>query len=181
MGGDKPRRTLAGRTLVERMADWALLQSDCVALALRDRRQAPALDLPVVLDRYTGIGPISALASAFDFAEAHSRNHVLLVGCDQPFLPTDFLSSLTSMIGNAAAVVPVSHGRDQPIATLWRTDAASLAQYISDGGRSLRGFAQDVSAKFVDWCADEGEDPFFNVNDQLALAVAERRLRSAAR
>ncbi len=179
MGGDKPWRALGGKALVERVADWALAQSDYVALALRDRHQAPALELPVVLDRHSGIGPITALASAFDFAETKACDYVLMVGCDQPFLPTDLLSHLGSAIGNAAAAVPVSNGREQPMATLWRTDSVSLAKYIDDGGQSLRRFAKDVGAKFVDWEADE--DPFFNANDQHALALAERRLKSAAR
>ncbi|WP_370031518.1 molybdenum cofactor guanylyltransferase [Qipengyuania mesophila] len=179
MGGDKPWRALGGKALVERVADWALAQSDCVALALRDRHQAPALELPVVLDRHSGIGPITALASAFDFAETNACDYVLMVGCDQPFLPRDLLSHLESEIGNAAAAVPVSNGREQPMATLWRTDSVSLAKYIDDGGQSLRRFAKDVGAKFVDWGADE--DPFFNANDQHALALAERRLKSAAR
>lgn len=179
MGGDKPWRALGGKALVERVADWALAQSDCVALALRDRHQAPALKLPVVLDRHSGIGPITALASAFDFAETKACDHVLMVGCDQPFLPTDLLSHLGSVIGSAAAAVPVNKGREQPMAALWRTDSASLAKYIADGGQSLRLFAQDLRAIFIDWQADE--DPFFDVNDQHALALAERRIKSAAR
>ncbi len=65
------------------------------------------------------------------------------------------------------------------MAALWRTDSASLAKYIADGGQSLRLFAQDLRAIFIDWQADE--DPFFDVNDQHALALAERRIKSAAR
>lgn len=181
MGGDKPWRALGGRALVERAADWALAQSDCVALALRDRSQVPALDLPIVLDKHSGIGPITALVSAFDFAETKACDHVLMVGCDQPFLPTNLLSHLGSVIGQSGVAMPRSAGRDQPLAALWRVDPEALARYIAAGRQSLHGFAHTICATVVEWDAGADADSFFNVNEPAALAEAEARIRKAAR
>lgn len=181
MKGDKPGRSLAGQPMVHRMADWAGAQCDRIALALRTPDQVSGLDTPRLIDAHAGIGPISALASAFAFALAEGCDFVLLVGCDQPFLPVDLLARLADVIDDAGAAMPVYEGQDQPMATLWRAAPATLERYIADGGQSLWRFAGEVGAQRVEWGPRAGENPFFNVNDAAALAQAEARIRNAGR
>lgn len=181
MGGDKPLRRLAGKPLVHWMADWAKAQSERVALAVRAPEQVHGLDLPSLIDGQCGIGPISALESAFDHASAEGCERVLLVGCDQPFLPANLLESLSAIIGDAGAAMPVCGNQAQPMATLWRTDPAVLREYVAGGGQSLWRFAREVGARRVEWDTFAGADPFFNINDADALTEAEIRVRSAGR
>lgn len=181
MGGLKPLRELCGETLAERMLAWAKAQSDLVAFAVREPGQVPGWGCPLLIDRHCGIGPISALASAFEFAQIAGREFVLLVGCDQPFLPDDLTVRLLAAIGDRGAAMPARLGQEQPLATLWRTDPASLSAYMAKGGQSLRRFAHDIGAAIAEWPAEAGDDPFLNVNDPCALAEAERQIRMGAR
>ena len=181
MGGSKPLRMLGGATLLRHACDWATARSDHVALAVREAGQLFDESLPLLIDRHTGIGPISALASAFDFAQATKREHVLVIGCDQPFLPNNLVARLSAAIGDGGAAMPTSLGREQPLATLWRADRGALAEYLAKGGQSLKGFAHRVNAVTVEWETEPACDPFFNVNDPVALEEAERRFRRTRR
>lgn len=177
IGGAKPLRLLAGRRLLDHAIAMATAQSDCCAIAAREVAQIGSVALPVLHDAWPGAGPINALASAFRFAADQGRRHVLLIGCDQPFLPRDLAQRLGAAIGQHTAAIPVSAGRYQPMAALWQADAPALEAYAAQGGRSLWRFAEQRGAVHVPWPAAEAVDPFTNINDPEALAAAERRFR----
>ncbi|MFN4114324.1 MAG: molybdenum cofactor guanylyltransferase [Sphingomonadaceae bacterium] len=180
MGGSKPLRTLAGRPLIDHAVGWARASSDVVAVAVRDGGQPAGAGLPNLPDRLPGIGPISALDSAFRFGAELGRSHVLLIGCDQPFLPADLASRLADRIGSCGVAMPVSQGRDQPLASLWRVDQPALALYLAEGGRSLWRLADRLNAARIAWPPDPAGDPFANLNDPGSLAEAEARLQARA-
>ncbi|MBX9896764.1 MAG: NTP transferase domain-containing protein [Qipengyuania sp.] len=50
MGGGKPLRMLAGRTLLDRAIERAMRWSDRVVIAARSREQVAGVALPVVID-----------------------------------------------------------------------------------------------------------------------------------
>lgn len=150
--------------------------SDDVAIAVRDKDQIAELPIPLLIDRIEGIGPISALDSAFRYAEQNGRDTVMLIGCDQPFLPGDLASRLGREIAANGCAMPVSHGRDHPMAALWRMDCDALVNYIDGGGQSLWRFADAVGVTRVDWCDGCDPDPFANINDPAALAKTESQL-----
>ncbi len=179
IGGGKPARLLGGQRLIDRMVAWAMRHSDAVALAVREGTGDWGMGLPVLIDAHTGIGPISALASAMQEGHRLQRETVLLIGCDLPFLPNDLIPRLRAALVDHAAALPVSHGRLHPMAALWRCDPERLGQWIAGGGQSLWRYAREVGMAEAGW--DETPDPFANVNDAQALAVAEDRLRMAGR
>jgi len=181
IGGRKPARTLGGKPLLTHAIEWATGQSDCLALAVQEASQGDRMGLPVLCDTGPARGPISALVSAFDFAAEMGREHVMLIGCDQPFLPLNLARSLSEALGSYAVAMPVSHGRYQPLAAFWRVDRAALADYKVSGGNSLWRFAAAQGVIHVDWPAADGPDPFFNINDAADLAEAEAYLSVANR
>lgn len=181
IGGNKPVRLLGGRPLLAHAIENAAAQSDCVAVAVREAGQIEAGSLPLLCDAAPGRGPISALASAFAFAATHARAEVLLIGCDQPFLPHDLAARLGAMLGAGKVAMPVSRGKYQPLAALWRVDQAALADYVAQGGASLWRFAAAQGVVHVAWADDGARDPFANINDPVALAEAEAHLSTAAR
>jgi molybdopterin-guanine dinucleotide biosynthesis protein A len=181
IGGGKPLRLLGGRPLLDYAMACASAQSDCVALAVREQGQIAADGWPLLCDAAPGRGPISALASAFAFAAAQGRPEVLLIGCDQPFLPHDLAARLGAMLGAGKVAMPVSRGKYQPLAALWRVDQAALADYIAQGGASLWRFAAAQRVVHVEWPGTDAHDPFANINDPAALAEAEAHLSTAAR
>lgn len=179
IGGGKPARLLGGQRLIDRMVAWAMRHSDAVALAVREGTGDWDTGLPVLIDAHTGIGPISALASAMQEGHRLQRETVLLIGCDLPFLPDDLIPRLRAALAGHAAALPVSAGRLHPMAALWRCDPEHLEQWIAGGGQSLWRYAREAGMAEVTW--DETPDPYANVNDAQALAAAERRLRMAER
>jgi molybdopterin-guanine dinucleotide biosynthesis protein A len=177
IGGAKAAQLLAGRRLIDHARDWALTHADAVALAVRSDAMDWGTGLPLLVDRHPGLGPISALASAFRFAQAMQRQAVLMIGCDTPFLPADLLPRLWAARQSHGAVLPSSGDRRHPMAALWRPDGAAIDAYIVGGGRSLWGFAEQCGAAEVDW--PETPDPFFNINRSADLVVAEARFGTA--
>lgn len=180
MGGGKAERLLGGVRLLDRAVGWAREQSDCLALAMGVESEPADNGLPQLTDRVPGEGPIAALDSAMHFAAAQGRAHVLLIGCDMPFLPADLIPRLRAGMGTAGAALPRRDGRLHTLAGLWRSDPAGLAAWIAAGGRSLWGYAEQAGMVVVDWEAD-GPDPFANLNTPADLAAAEQRLTAAAR
>lgn len=181
IGGRKPLRLLGRLPLLAYAIANAAAQSDCMAVAVREAGQIDAGGLPLLCDAVPGRGPISALVSAFDFAAAQNRPEVLLIGCDQPFLPHDLATKLGAALGANKVAMPVSRGKYQPLAALWRVDQMALADYIAQGGASLWRFAAAQGVVHVAWADDGARDPFANINDPVALAEAEAHLSTAAR
>ena len=171
MGGAKPLRKVGGRTLLDHAAAWAQRQGGPCALAVRDAGQVPPTSLPLLMDAHPGIGPVSALASAMRFARAQGCTAVMVIGCDQPFLPDDLPARLLAAIGDHAVAMPVSSGKDQPLASLWRLHESAVETFIADGGRSLWRLADRLGAVRVDWHSPGTQpDPFANINDPASLA-----------
>lgn len=171
MGGAKPLRELAGRTLLDHAADWARRQGGPCAVAVREESQVPPGALPLLIDDHPGIGPVSALLSAMRFARSAGCEAVMLIGCDQPFLPDDLPARLRSQIGDHAVAMPVSGGKDQPLASLWQLAEAKVTAFIAGGGRSLWRLADQLGAVRVAWePAAAALDPFANINDPASLA-----------
>lgn len=180
IGGGKPARMLGGLRLIDHAVAWARRHGDAVALAVRPGDGDWGTGCPLLFDGHRDIGPISALASAFDHARAQRRPAVLMIGCDMPFLPDDLVERLSSALDGHGAALPVSCGRLHPTAALWRPDSGALDAYVARGGQSLRRFAGEVGMAEVAWDA-AGPDPFANINDAAALAAAEARIRTPAR
>ena len=97
-GGDKPMRTIAGRTILERVI--ARLKPQCDGLVLNangDPARFAAFGLPVIPDGVADFpGPLAGILAALDWA-AVNRPDVKLVlsaAADCPFLPRDLVSRL---------------------------------------------------------------------------------------
>ena len=174
-GADKRQEALGGQTLLERAIAKAAAYGGPVALAVRERAHAPETHLPVLVDPQDDLGPIGALASGFDFAETSGCAQVLLIACDQPFLPTDLPRRLSHALGDAGVALPVSAGHDQNMAGLWRCDRQALDAYLASGQRSLWGFAEQVGIARVEW-DEQGADPFADIDTQADLIAAQARI-----
>ena len=186
MGGAKPERLLADRRLI----DHAVARAGAMAaptgapVALAAPHRMPGIDLPLLPDAAPGLGPVAALASGMAFAEGAGCAAVLLMGCDQPFLPADLPARLADALAAAGpghgAALPEAADRLQPLAGLWRCDAGRLAGWMASGGRALMDFARHQGLVRVVWPTGAGPCPFTNLNHPADLAAAERHLRAAA-
>ncbi|GAA4720749.1 molybdenum cofactor guanylyltransferase [Sphingomonas lutea] len=177
IGGNKPLRVLAGRTLLNRAVEQARQWSGLVFVAVRDRPQAAGTESFSILDEPGIEGPLAGLAAALREAKALGCDGLLTIPADMPFLPTDLPGRLASAVSGHQAAIAASGGHLHPVCGLWPTSALQYVPgYLSTGNRSLRGFAEAVGYVVVEWPADPA-DPFFNINAAEDLAAAEQRLR----
>ena len=186
-GGDKPLKTIAGRTILERVIER--LAPQCEGLILNangDPARFAFTGLPVVPDDVPGFaGPLAGILAALDWAAAHrpELEWVASAAADSPFLPHDFVSRLHA--AREAVDVPLacaeSGGQAHPVNALWpvalRADLRH-ALVVEDMRKIDRWTARHGIAR-ADW-PDRPVDPFFNANTPEDVAEAERLIASNA-
>lgn len=178
IGGDKPLRPLRGRRLIDRAIESACSWSGVVAVAVRASGRLGDIGLREIVDDPSIEGPLGGLASALRFARDSGCRFVLTIPADMPFLPADLAPRLAAAIGDAEAAVAGSGGALHPVCALWSVSVLDrLPDYVAAGRRSLRGFAEGVGMRAVEWPV-EPFDPFFNINSPADLATAEQLLTS---
>lgn len=178
-GGDKVLLRLAGRTLLERVAER--LGPQCGAGLVLSANGDPA--------RFTGFGgavlpdgvpdrpgPLAGILAGLDHAAGIGVERVVSVSGDAPFLPRDLVARLAGAVtaSGVAIAVAASGGHRHFTVALWpaalREDLrAALAER---GVRRVGAFIARHGAEFVSWPA-EPADPFHNVNTPDDLAAAE--------
>lgn len=176
IGANKPERALNGVTLLDRTVLKAEAWGGPVAIAIADDRQIASRNLVLLVDEQRDLGPVSALKSAFEFAASRDCTHVLLIGCDMPFLPDNLVKRLSDSIGDAGAAIPVSNSRPQFMAGLWKVSSPALESYLRREEKSLWRFAEEQGAVRVAWSCEKGEDPFADIDTQADVQAAEQRL-----
>lgn len=182
-GGDKPLKVLAGRTLLERVAER--LAPQCPGgLALsangdpaRFRDVFSGAVLPDTMPDHPG--PLAGILAGLEAAAAQPGvTHVASVPGDAPFLPDDFVARL----------VAAARGEDRPIAlaasgerrhftsALWPISLREdLRGWLASGERRVGGFIERHGAAVASWPV-EPVDPFLNLNAPEDLAAAEALL-----
>ena len=132
-GGDKPMRTIAGRTILDRVI--ARLAPQCDGLILNangDPARFAAFGLPVIADGVADFpGPLAGILAALDWAAANRPDveFVLSAAADCPFLPRDLVSRLYGALEaeNAELAVAASDGQSHPVIGLWSVRLARTA------------------------------------------------------
>ena len=177
IGGGKPLRMLAGKTLIDRAIERAREWSPVLAISVRNPQQVGRSDFSIIEDAPDLEGPLAGLAAALRFARAEGWEAVLTSPADMPFLPANFADRLSASIEGRCSAVAASGSRLHPVCGLWRVAALEkLPDYLSTGRRSLLGFADAVGVAAVSW-ETQPVDPFFNINSYEDLKTAERILQ----
>lgn len=184
-GGDKPLRTIAGKTILDHVIDRLLPQ--CVGLVINangDPRRFEAWGLPVVEDDIPGFaGPLAGILAGLDYAAETDPNvtHIVSVAADTPFLPDDLVARLLAGVSAAGLrlACAASGGHTHPVIGLWPVvlrDELRRA-VVDDGERKIDRFTARFGCAEVEWDADP-VDPFFNANEPEDLRRAEELLRN---
>jgi molybdopterin-guanine dinucleotide biosynthesis protein A len=176
IGGGKPLRLLGGQRLIDRALAQARQWSDLVAISVRDPAQVEPVDAPLLTDEPGIGGPLAGLVSAMTYADSNGCPLLLTIAADTPLLPRSLLERLLAEIGQSRCALASSGGRIHPVCGLWRTSAVSQVEhYLATGRRSVRGFAELLGYRAVEWPIGAA-DPFFNVNSAEELRAAEAML-----
>jgi molybdopterin-guanine dinucleotide biosynthesis protein A len=180
-GGDKPMRSIAGRTILERVI--ARLGPQCDGLILNangDPARFAACGLPVIADQVKDFpGPLAGILAGLDWIAAHRPgvNWVLSAAADCPFLPRDLVARLDHARAeeNAQLAVASSGGQTHPVIGLWSVALREELRHalVVEDVRKVGSWAARYSRATVSW-PTEPLDPFFNANTSDDIAKAEK-------
>ena len=180
-GGDKPMRTIAGRTILDRVI--ARLSPQCNGLVLNangDPARFAAFGLPVIADGVPDFpGPLAGILAALDWAAANQPEvtHLLSAAADCPFLPRDLVARLEAVREkeNAELAVAASDGQSHPVIGLWKVALRDELRHalVKEDVRKIDRWTARYRLVTVTWPTTP-VDPFFNANTIEDIAEAER-------
>ena len=180
-GGDKPMRTIAGRSILDRVI--ARLSPQCDGLIINangDPARFAAFGLPVVADDVADFpGPLAGILAALDWAAANRPDVslVLSAAADCPFLPRDLVSRLHQALvaENAQLAVAASDGQSHPVIGLWSVALRDELRHslVVEDIRKIDRWTARYRLATVTWPTTP-LDPFFNANTVEDIAEADR-------
>src|SRR3954447_13567712 len=180
-GGDKPMRTIAGRTILDRVV--ARLKPQCDGLILNangDPARFAAFGLPVIADGIADFpGPLAGILAALDWAAANRPDveFILSAAADCPFLPRDLAARLYQAVRaeNAELAVAASDGQSHPVIGLWSVGLREALHHalVVEDIRKIDRWTARYRLATVTWPTTP-LDPFFNANTMDDIAEAER-------
>ena len=180
-GGDKPMRTIAGRTILDRVI--ARLKPQCDGLILNangDSARFAAFGLPVIADGVADFpGPLAGILAALDWAAANRPDVklVLSAAADCPFLPRDLVLRLFGALNTEKAelAVAASDGQSHPVIGLWSVGLREQLRHalVVEDIRKIDRWTARYRLATVTWPTTP-LDPFFNANTMDDIAEADR-------
>jgi len=180
-GGDKPRTTIGGQSILSRVIDRITPQ--CTRLILNangDPARFADTGLPVISDDVPDFaGPLAGVLAGLDWAAANAlgTEYVASVPGDCPFLPRDLIARLHQARVEAGRPLACARSGEwrHPVVAIWpvalRDDLRRAVR--EEGLRKIEIWTARHGIALVDWPA-EPVDPFFNVNTPEDIAAAER-------
>jgi molybdopterin-guanine dinucleotide biosynthesis protein A len=180
-GGDKPMRSIGGRTILDHVI--GRLEPQCEGLVLNangDPARFARFALPVIPDTVGDYpGPLAGVLAGLDWAAANrpDAEWVVSVAGDCPFLPRDLVARLheARTAESAQLAVAASGERTHPVIGLWSVDLREELRdaLVGEGVRKIDRWTARYCLATVSWPV-EPVDPFFNANTVEDLAEAER-------
>ena len=188
-GFDKARAELSGKSMLARMCALLKDVTKSVSVVAASGRYGDSGER-IVGDHWPGEGPLGGIITAL--MDGHSQNHhntwCLIVGCDMPFLTSEWLNYLKdrALASSAAVVTPRSPAGLEPLCSCWHTRATGKLQYaFEDGIRKVTDAMKRVSMEVVDegeWARfDKSGRLFWNMNTPAEYKEARRILESEGR
>ena len=180
-GGDKPMRTIKGRTILERVI--ARLAPQCDGLILNangDPARFATFGLPVIADGVADFpGPLAGILAGLDWAAARRPEvtFILSAAADCPFLPHDLVARLDAARKAQGAELAVAASGEQthPVIGLWSVALREKLRHalVKEDIRKIDRWTARYPLATVTWPATP-LDPFFNANTAEDIAEAER-------
>ena len=180
-GGDKPRTSIGGATILARVLER--MKPQCSRLILNangDPARFSDTGLPVIADDVPDFaGPLAGILAGLDWAAARTPDvaYVASVPGDCPFLPRDLVARLHRARADSGRPLACARSGEwrHPVVGVWPVALrADLRQALTrEGLRKIELWTARHGVALADWPA-EPVDPFFNVNTPEDAAAAER-------
>ncbi len=180
MGTDKAALRLGNVSLLEWVVERVQACCDPVFVVASRPDAYPDLRVPVLVDRWPGLGPLAGLDAGL---RACPGEYAVVVACDLPFVRPELLCGLAQEAQGIDAAVPVTD-RPHPLCAVYHRRAADAAELLlRAGGGSLRDLLDRLQVRYVPEAVlrrwDPHLDSLVNVNTPQDYARALARLRAA--
>lgn len=180
-GGDKPLRTIAGRTILAHVVERLAPQCDGLLLnANGDPARFAEYGLPVVADSVPDFaGPLAGVLAGLDWLAANrpGAHWLVSVAADTPFIPRDLVARLHGAreMADVPLACAASGGWTHPVIGLWPVSLREELRHALtvEDERKIDRWTARHGVVSVEWSV-EPVDPFFNANRPDDLAEAER-------
>jgi len=171
MGGvDKGLQPFRGKP----MAQWAIERlapqvDELIVNANQNRSDYARFGFRVIADELSGFaGPLAGLHAGM---KAASRDLVVTVPCDSPFLPSDLVARLRAALGANELAVAKTGAQPHPVFSLVsRAVLPHLESFLVSGGRKIDAWY--ATLKVVEVAFDDEEDASRNINTREELGEA---------
>jgi molybdopterin-guanine dinucleotide biosynthesis protein A len=180
-GGDKPRTSIGGQSILLRVIERMTPQ--CTRLILNangDPSRFADTGLPVIADDVPDFaGPLAGILAGLDWAAANAPDIATLISVpgDCPFLPRDLVQRLDEARRRQGTPLACARSGEwrHPVVGLWPVALrADLRHALTrENLRKIELWTARHGVALADWPA-EPVDPFFNVNTPEDAAAAAR-------
>ena len=177
MGVNKAFVQVGGQPIIERVIERVRGLGDELFVVTNNPQEYTRLGLPTHTDLIPGQGPLGGLYTAVASAQGA---HVLIVGCDLPFLNPDLLRFLIDLRAGYDVVVPLNQeGYPRTIHAVYgQVCLDPIRRRLESGHLKVLDFYSEVRVREVTGDEIDRFDPerlsFFNVNTPEDLAEARR-------
>jgi molybdenum cofactor guanylyltransferase len=186
-GRDKALVEFDGEPLIARLCRVLEAATVTPVRIIGDAAKYGHLGVECVADRWPGEGPlggiITALQTTDDSANRDSRS--LIIGCDMPFLTSEWLRHIGDRAdaSEAEIVVPESDYGLEPLCACWRTTAApTLTRSFESGVRRVTEAMKQLPMEVLDaadWKRFDNFDRlFWNMNTPADYDEAMRMMKA---
>jgi molybdopterin-guanine dinucleotide biosynthesis protein A len=126
-GSDKALALLHDKFLIQHVKDTlTTLFSDCLVITNTPEQYA-FLNMPMIMDRYQGMGPLAGIHAALLHA---AKPWIFVLGCDMPKVPPELITFLCSFAleEKVEAVIPWLEAGPEPLCGLYCRKALSTIE-----------------------------------------------------
>ncbi|MBT2657703.1 molybdenum cofactor guanylyltransferase [Bacillus sp. ISL-18] len=182
MGTNKALLKINEKTNIERIVDKLKLLFDDIILVTNDSEQYEFLSVRMVPDHYPGQGPLAGVQAGLT-ASDYDLN--LIVACDMPFLSNELAEALVTNALHYDAVIPVIHGKQQPLFSVFKKQtAAVIEEQIQAGQLRMKHLLDHLNVLYLTekeletYCQMGLDQVFFNMNHPEEYEEAKKKAES---
>ncbi len=186
-GRDKALVEFDGEPLIARLSRILQTATAAPVRIIGDAAKYSQIGVECIADRWPGEGPLGGIITALQASDDSAKRDSwsLIIGCDMPFLTSEWLRHITerAMASRAEIVVPESNYGLEPLCACWRASAApTLTRAFESGVRRVTEAMKQLPMEVLDaadWKRFDNFDRlFWNMNTPADYDEAMRMMKA---
>lgn len=178
MKSDKSLKKINNIPLIDIIIEKSMKQLDYVFINSNklENYNFRGMNIDIVKDCIKGyLGPLAGILTGMKWLKKKNNNftHLMSFPIDSPFFPNNLVSKFLIYKDKYEIISANSENRNHPVFSLWHLKLEEeLEIYIKNGVRKIDEFTIKKKTKVVKF-KNFGYDPFFNINTEEDLNIAE--------